>query len=37
VRFAVFGWMPTLVLILGLGLYVQRTRREAHAKRGSSR
>ena len=37
VRFAVFGWMPTLVLMLGLGLYVRRTQQETLAKRGTSR
>ena len=36
VRFAVLGWMPTLVLILGLVLYLRRTRQERHAKRGLS-
>ena len=36
VRFAVLGWMPTLVLILGLVLYLRRTRPERHAKRGLS-
>ena len=35
VRFAVLGWMPTLVLILGLVLYVRRTRQERLAKRGT--
>ena len=35
VRFAVLGWMPTLVLILGLVLYVRRTRQERQAKRGT--
>ena len=34
VRFAVLGWKPTLVLILGLVLYLRRTRQERHAKRG---
>ena len=34
VRFAVLGWMPTLVLLLGLALYVRRTRQERQAKRG---
>ena len=34
VRFAVLGWMPTLVLLLGLALYVRRTRQETQAKRG---
>jgi hypothetical protein len=37
VRFAVFGWMPTLVLMLGIGLYVRRTQQETLAKRGTSR
>ena len=37
VRFAVLGWMPTLVLILGLVLYGRRTRQERQAKRGTSR
>ena len=32
VRFAVLGWMPTLVLILGLVLYLRRTRQERHAQ-----
>ena len=35
VRFAVLGWMPTLVLTLGLVLYVRRTRQERLAKRGT--
>ena len=35
VRFAVLGWMPTLVLILGLVLYVRRTRQERLTKRGT--
>jgi ABC-type uncharacterized transport system involved in gliding motility auxiliary subunit len=35
VRFAVLGWMPTVVLLLGLVLYVRRTRRERQAKRGT--
>ena len=36
VSFAVLGWMPTLVLILGLGLYVRRKQQETQAKRGAS-
>ena len=35
VRFAVLGWMPTLVLLLGLVLYVRRKRQEMQAKRGT--
>ena len=35
VRFAVLGWMPTVVLLLGLVLYVRRTRQERQAKRGT--
>ncbi|MEE2778786.1 MAG: GldG family protein [Acidobacteriota bacterium] len=35
VRFAVLGWMPTLVLILGLVLYYRRRQRESHAKKGA--
>ena len=35
VRFAVFGWMPTLVLILGLVLYGRRKRQEMQAKKGT--
>ena len=35
VRFAVLGWMPTLVFILGLVLYVRRKRQEMQAKRGT--
>ena len=35
VRFAVLGWMPTLVLLLGLVLFVRRKRQERHAKRGT--
>ena len=34
VRFAVLGWMPTLVLLLGFVRYVRRTRQERQAKRG---
>lgn len=33
VRFAVLGWMPTLVLILGLVLLLRRKRLESEAKR----
>ena len=33
VRFAILGWMPTLVLILGLVLYLRRKRQEMQAKR----
>ena len=35
VRFAVLGWMPTLVLILGLVLFVRRTRQARQATRGT--
>ena len=35
VRFAVLGWMPTVVLLLGLVLYVRRTRQERQAQRGT--
>ena len=35
VRFAVLGWMPTLVLVLGLVLYVRRKRQEMQTKRGT--
>ena len=34
VRFAVLGWMPTLVLLLGFVRHVRRTRQERQAKRG---
>ena len=34
VRFAVLGWMPLLVLLVGLGLYLQRRQQEAIAKKG---
>ncbi|MDX1382538.1 MAG: hypothetical protein R3190_02785, partial [Thermoanaerobaculia bacterium] len=34
VRFAVLGWMPALVLVLGLVLYFRRKRQEADARRG---
>jgi len=37
VRFAVLGWMPTLVLVVGLGLYGRRKRRELLARRGTTR
>ena len=37
VRFAVLGWMPALVLVLGLGLYSRRKREEMLAKRGTAR
>jgi ABC-type uncharacterized transport system involved in gliding motility auxiliary subunit len=35
VRLSVLGWMPTLVLVLGLGLLVRRKRMELDAKRSS--
>ena len=33
VRFAVLGWMPALVLVLGLVLFVRRKRMEIEARR----
>src|SRR6185436_3218399 len=35
VRFAVLGWMPALVLVLGLVLLVRRKRMEIDARRSS--
>jgi len=34
VRFAVLGWMPTLVLVMGLVLFVRRKKQEQEAKGG---
>ena len=34
VRFAVLGWMPVLVLVLGLGLYYRRQRHAIESRRG---
>jgi ABC-type uncharacterized transport system involved in gliding motility auxiliary subunit len=35
VRVSVLGWMPALVLVLGLGLFVRRKRMEIEARRSS--
>lgn len=34
-RLAVLGWMPSLILLVGLGVYVRRRRQEAETKKGA--